>query len=111
MYYEASTIDGAGPIRTFFSITCPLLSPTIFFVVVINSIAYLQVFDNIFSLIKLNTTVGEANTSVLTLYYQYAFIFDQKGVASAISVVFFFVILLFTGLQFWFQKKLIHYEN
>ena len=111
MYYEASTLDGAGPIKTFFSITCPLLSPTIFFIVITNVIAYLQVFDQIFTLIPMQSSIGEANTSVIVLFYQYAFLFDQKGVASAVSVVFFFVILLITGIQFWLQKKWVHYEN
>ncbi|MGL4677526.1 MAG: carbohydrate ABC transporter permease [Brevinema sp.] len=111
MYYEASTLDGAGPIKTFFSITCPLLSPTIFFIVVTNTIAYLQVFDQIFTLVPMQSAVGEANTSVIVLFYQYAFLFDQKGLASVVSVLFFFVILFITGIQFWLQKKWVYYEN
>ena len=59
----------------------------------------------------MQSSIGEANTSVIVLFYQYAFLFDQKGVASAVSVVFFFVILLITGIQFWLQKKWVHYEN
>ncbi|MGL5954996.1 MAG: carbohydrate ABC transporter permease [Brevinema sp.] len=111
MYYEAATLEGAGPIRKFFYITCPLLSPTIFFVVVTNIISYLQVFDQIFALIKLDSGVGEANTSVIALFYQYAFVYNEKGIASAVSVIFFLVILLITALQFWLQKKWVHYDN
>lgn len=110
-YYEASTLDGAGAIRQFFSITIPLLSPTIFFVVIINIISFLQVFDWIFTLTPLTSSVGEANTSVITLFYQYAFISNQKGVASALSVVFFFTILVLTISQFMLQKKWVHYEQ
>ena len=110
-YYEAATLDGAGPIVQFFKITLPLLSPTIFFVVIINIISFLQVFDLIFTLTSLTGSVGEANTSVITLFYQYAFISNQKGVASALSVVFFFVILALTALQFSLQKKWVHYEQ
>ena len=110
-YYEASKLDGAGGIRQFFSITLPLLSPTIFFVIIINIISFLQVFDWIFTLTPLTSSVGEANTSVITLFYQYAFISNQKGVASALSVVFFFIILALTVSQFMLQKRWVHYEQ
>ena len=111
MYYDAAMVDGAGATRRFLRITLPLLSPIIFFVIVINVINFLQVFDWIIALTNLISGVGAANSSVITLFYQYAFRSNQKGVASAVSVVFFAVILLVTILQFRLQKKWVHYEK
>ncbi len=111
MYYDAAMVDGAGVIKRFFRITLPMLSPILFFVIIINTISFLQVFDWIIALTKLGTRVGAANSSVITMFYQYAFLSSQKGVASAISVVFFIIILLITIAQFRLQKKWVHYEK
>lgn len=111
MYYDAAMVDGAGSVKRFFRITIPMLSPILFFVVIINTISFLQVFDWIIALTRLNTRVGIANSSVITMFYQYAFLSNQKGVASAISVVFFIIILLITVVQFRLQKQWVHYET
>ena len=70
-YYEAAAIDGAGPGRRFFSITLPLLSPTLFLLVVINVIYGLQVFESV--LIMTNGGPGGATTVFLERIYNYAF--------------------------------------
>ena len=111
MYYDAAMVDGAGVIKRFFAITLPMLSPIIFFVTIINVISFLQVFEWIFVLTTIGSKVGSANTSVITLFYEYAFLSSQKGVASAISVLFFIIILLITIIQFKLQKKWVHYEQ
>lgn len=111
MYYEAAMIDGAGLVKRFFKITLPLLSPTIFFITIINMISFLQVFEWIYALANLNSPIGQANSSVITLFYELAFISNQKGEASALSVIFFVVIFILTLIQFKMQKKWVHYEQ
>ena len=97
VYYEAATIDGAGPWRRFRSITLPLLKPTSVFVAVISFIGAFQLFDPIFVM----TQGGPANATTTTVYYIYqqAFQFLQLGYASALSVVLFAIIVVFSLLQ------------
>jgi multiple sugar transport system permease protein len=97
VYYEAARVDGAGPWRRFVSITLPLLKPTSTFVLVISFIGAFQLFDPIFVM----TQGGPANATTTTVYYIYqqAFQFLQLGYASALSVVLFLIILVFSLLQ------------
>jgi multiple sugar transport system permease protein len=97
VYYEAARVDGAGPWRRFVSITLPLLRPTSTFVLVISFIGAFQLFDPIFVM----TQGGPANATTTTVYYIYqqAFQFLQLGYASALSVVLFLIILVFSLLQ------------
>jgi multiple sugar transport system permease protein len=96
-YYEAAVVDGAGAWRRFWSITMPMLKPTTAFVVVISSINAIQVFDPIYIL----TQGGPANSTTTAVYYIYqeGFKYLQFGYASALSVVLFGVILVFTLVQ------------
>ena len=68
--YEAAEIDGAGPIRKFFTITLPLISPTMFFVVVTTMIGSLQVFDLILMMIDRTNAAMESTQSLVYLFYQ-----------------------------------------
>ncbi|MDD3214956.1 MAG: sugar ABC transporter permease, partial [Eubacteriales bacterium] len=70
-YYEAAAIDGAGPVRRFFKITLPLLSPTLFLLTVINVIYGLQVFESV--LIMTDGGPGGATTVFLERIFKYAF--------------------------------------
>jgi multiple sugar transport system permease protein len=101
--YEASKIDGASEIKNFFYITVPVLSPTIFFVMIITVISSFQVFD----LIYLMTKGGPMNSTNVIVYWLYnnAFEFFKVGEASAIAYVLFFVILGLTLLQWKLRKK------
>lgn len=101
--YEASKIDGASEIRNFFHITIPVLSPTIFFVMIITVISSFQVFD----LIYLMTKGGPMNSTNVIVYWLYnnAFEFFKVGEASAIAYVLFFIILILTLLQWKLRKK------
>ncbi len=107
-YYEAAAIDGAGSGRRFFSITLPLLSPTLFMMVVINVIYGLQVCDAV--LIMTNGDPGGATTVFLERIYKYAFKQYKMGVASAYSWILFILILIFTLVQFRLQKKWVNYD-
>nr|WP_201362699.1 sugar ABC transporter permease [Dictyobacter formicarum] len=108
-YIEAAAIDGAGPIKKFFHITLPLLSPTIFFVTVTSLINAFQVFDLIFLMLGPNSPALQSGETVVYLYYQHAFIDNDKGYASAIAVFLFVIILVVTLIQFRLQKRWVHY--
>ena len=97
VYYDAARVDGAGPWRRLVSITLPLLKPTSVFVLIISFIGAFQLFDPIFVM----TQGGPANATTTTVYYIYqqAFQFLQLGYASALSVVLFLIILVFSLLQ------------
>ncbi len=101
--YEAAKIDGSGPINTFFRITMPLMSPTIFFVLLITTISSFQVFD----LIYLMTQGGPENSTNILVYWLYknAFEFFNIGKASAIAYILFVFILILTIIQWKLRKK------
>lgn len=95
--YEAAEIDGAGPVRRFFSITVPSLSATIVLTCVMATINCLQVFTPI----QLITEGGPANSSVTLGFYLYrqAFEWINRGYASTLAMVLFVTILAFTMAQ------------
>lgn len=101
--YEAAKIDGANPIGTFFRITLPLMSPTIFFVLLITTISSFQVFD----LIYLMTQGGPENSTNILVYWLYknAFEFFNVGKASAIAYILFIFIFSLTIIQWHLRKK------
>ena len=106
--FEAAKIDGANSLQTFRHVTVPMLSPTIFFVVIITTISSFQVFD----LIYLMTQGGPFNSTNVLVYsiYQNAFEYFNVGEASAIAYVLFAIILLLTLLQWKFRKKIVYNE-
>lgn len=100
--FEASKIDGASSFKNFFHITLPLLSPIIFFVMIVTTISSFQVFD----LVYLMTQGGPENSTNIIVYdlYKQAFEFFRVGKASAIAYLLFFIILGLTSIQ-WFTRK------
>ncbi len=107
-YYEAAAIDGASPFKRFTRITLPLISPTLFLLVVINVIYGLQVFESV--LIMTDGGPGGATQVFLERIFKYAFRQYKMGVASAYSWIMFMVILVFTLAQFRLQKKWVNYD-
>ncbi|MFG2891022.1 carbohydrate ABC transporter permease [Streptomyces sp. NPDC048248] len=114
-YYEAASLDGAGRVRQFFSVTLPLLSPTLFFTTVLSVIQSLQVFDLVYLIIGANTqnslqnpAYGDGQTVVM-LFFQKAFFDNQRGYGAAIVCVLFFLIMALTAVQFRLQKRWVHY--
>lgn len=107
--FEAAKIDGANSVQTFKNITVPLLSPTIFFVVIITAISTFQVFD----LIYLMTEGGPFDSTNVLVYaiYKNAFEYFNVGKASAIAYVLFAIILVLTLLQWHLRKKLVYNEE
>ncbi|MGZ7147902.1 carbohydrate ABC transporter permease [Bacillus sp. BC08] len=110
-YYEAAIMDGARPITIFFKITLPLLSPVIFFVTIMSLIGAFQVFDLIFMMIGRTSNVIENTQSIVYLFYQSAFILNEKGYSAAIAVVLLIIILIITAIQMILQKKWVHYDE
>ncbi|MHC5374011.1 carbohydrate ABC transporter permease [Enterococcus sp. LJL120] len=108
-YYESADIDGAGPFRKFFSITLPLVTPTLFFVVVTTVIQAFQVFDSIFMMIQPRTEAMYNTQSLAYLFYKHSYILNDKGYGSAIVVLLLIVILIVTALQMKLQKFWVNY--
>ena len=105
---SAAKIDGAGEWSTFINVTIPLLSPTIFFVMVITTISSFQVFD----LIYMMTQGGPENSTMVLVYsiYKYAFEYFEVGKASAVAYILFFIIFFLVLFQCKFRKKIIYNE-
>lgn len=105
--YEAARIDGASSFVQFTKITMPMISPTIFYLVITRTMAVFKIFGsvNIF-------TMGapfSSNSSVVVEIYEAAFTKYEFGPASAMSMVLFGIILVITAINFWGQKKWVHY--
>ena len=110
-YYEACEIDGGGPITKFTKITLPLVSPTVFFLLVTSIIKAFNSFDLVFMF----TTNGSGPTrdairTIVYGIYETGFQFFEMGYASAKAVVLFFIIMLITFVQFVMQNKWVHYK-
>lgn len=107
---EAADLDGAGPVRKFFSITIPLLSPSIFFVSVISVIGALQVFDLVYMMLGRNNPAMPNTRTIVYLFYQAGFLDNDRGYAAAVAFLLLVIILILTVVQFRLQKKWVHYE-
>ncbi len=108
-YYEAASIDGAGPLKKFRHITLPLVTPTLFFVMTTSLISAFQTFDVIYMMINSNSIALNSTQSVVLYFYRNAFVFSKKGYASAIAMLLFVIIMLITALQMKLQKKWVNY--
>ncbi|HWG24857.1 sugar ABC transporter permease [Actinospica sp.] len=109
--YEAASLDGSGPLRTFFKITLPLLSPMIFFNLVLETINAFQTFTPAY--VVSNGLGGPVGSTLLyTLYlYQKGFGSLQMGYASAMAWLLFLVIGLFTAVYFATARKWVTYGD
>lgn len=107
-YYEAADIDGAGPIRKFFNITLPLITPTILFNILTSLISAFQAIVLAFVL----TGGGPANSTYFYSLHVYrnAFTHFKMGYASAMAWVMFVLIVLLTGLILKSSKYWVYYE-
>ncbi len=106
--YEAAKIDGASRIQMFLWITLPLLTPTLFFLLVINLIGSFQVFGEIYVM----TDGGPGNATLTYSYflYQNAFTWFKMGYASSLGYVLFLIIFILTLIQFRFLGRRVAYE-
>jgi multiple sugar transport system permease protein len=109
--YEAAEIDGAGMWAKFRYVTLPMLTPVIFFNLIMSVVWSFQVFTQVY--VMTGGQGGPADsTLVLVLYiYQQAFKFHHMGYASALAWVLFIIIMLFTAAQFRVAGGWVHYEG
>jgi len=96
--YEAAAIDGAGPIRRFFSITVPLMRPVILFCSILSTIGTFGLFTE--PLLLTNGGPFYMTTSTVLYIYNESFVHLRMGYASSIAYVYFILMLIFTFIQF-----------
>jgi len=106
---EAAAIDGAGTVARFFRIVLPLITPAIFFAVVLTLISSFQVFTQAYVLT--GGGPGNATTTMVVYLYEQGFQFYKLGLASAVAWVLFIIILVITIFQFIGQKRWVHYDQ
>jgi len=106
--YEAARIDGANPWQEFRHVTIPMLSPVLFYVMVISMISSFQIFENV--LIMTNGGPGTATRVYVFDLYQNAFVNLRMGYASAQAWILCVIIMGLTWLMFRISKRRVHYE-
>jgi multiple sugar transport system permease protein len=107
--YESANLDGASGWRTFWQVTLPMITPTLFFVGIMALINGFQAFDSVYLL----TQGGPEHSTELLVYWMFknAFEFYKIGPASAIAYILFVVILLLTLGQWQLRKRWVLYED
>ena len=113
--YEAAELDGAGSVQRFFHITLPMISPAMFFSLVMGFIGGFQVFTQAFVMTGTAQPGSEGGPNNATLFmvlylYKKAFQEFQMGYASAIAWVLFVIVLLFTLVQRKLGQRWVYYE-
>ncbi|KQV16607.1 carbohydrate ABC transporter permease [Kitasatospora sp. Root107] len=106
---EAARIDGAGPWQTLRSVILPLLSPTVFFTLVVSVISSFQAFDLIYVLV--NPDHNEGAQTIVYKVYQQGFREFRFGLSSAAALILLVLTLVVTAVQFKAQKRFVHYES
>jgi multiple sugar transport system permease protein len=112
--YESARIDGAGFWRQSLSVTLPMISPALFFIVVVNTIAGLQTFDEAYTAFfgAGNTTYSNDAALFYVIYlFQQAFQFLNMGYASAMAWILFGLIMAVTVVQLVVSRRLVYYEG
>ncbi|MBP1992077.1 carbohydrate ABC transporter permease [Paenibacillus eucommiae] len=106
--YEAAKVDGASPFYVFRKVTLPLLSPTMFFIVITSVIGNLQTFEAVYLLTEGGP--GYATTTLVYFIVNAAFKGFNMGLAATISTVLFALIAIVTLIQWKFQERWVHYN-
>lgn len=111
-YYEAARIDGASNRQLFSKITLPMLSPMIFFSVIMVTIGILQIFDFIYLMVDRKTLSYTYSMSLVTYFYECAFNkSSMRGYGAAITVVLAILIMIVTIIQMAFRKRWVQSEE
>jgi len=112
--HEAAQLDGAGPVRRFFNVTLPMISGAVFFTVITNTIAALQMFDQAYTMFygpQQKATASDESLVFMVYLFQNAFQFFKMGFASAMAWVLFAIILLITVVQIRLGNRFVYYEG
>lgn len=107
--YEAARIDGASGWVQFIRITLPLLSPSIFFLLVMQAINGFQVFDLLFAIMGQRNPALPTTRSLVYMFYNEAFVVNNKGYAAAIAMIILVFVGIITAIQFKLQKRWVNY--
>ncbi|MHC4295470.1 MAG: carbohydrate ABC transporter permease, partial [Planctomycetota bacterium] len=107
--YEAAEIDGAGPIGRFFHVTLPMLSPYIFFNMVMGVIMTMQIFTQAFIM----TSGGPDDSTLFYAFYLFnnAFVYLKMGYASAMAWILLVIVCALTVVQLILSKRWVYYEG
>ncbi|HLK16969.1 MAG TPA: sugar ABC transporter permease [Fimbriimonadaceae bacterium] len=108
-YYEAARLDGAGTWKQFRNVTLPLLSPVVFFNLILGFIGAFQLFTSSYVM----TNGGPNNATLFYALYLFRNFFEyfKLGKASALAWVLFVILLVVTGIQFWGSRRWVYYEG
>ncbi|WP_243109716.1 carbohydrate ABC transporter permease [Clostridium sartagoforme] len=106
--YEAAQIDDTKPMKVFFKITLPMISPSLFFLTIMNIISSFKVFETI-SLITAGGPINSTNTLVYYIY-EYGFKYNKIGYASAAGVILFLILGIMTIFYFKVLSRKVHYR-
>ena len=108
--YEAAEIDGASAWQKFKAVTLPMLSPYIFFNLIMGTIAVLQTFDNVY--VMTGGSGGPVDATIVPVLYLFnkAFRYFSMGYASALAWILFAIVMAFTLFQLKMAPKWVHYE-
>ena len=109
-YYEAASLDGATKIQQFFHITLPMVSPTMFVVMIMRLMSSLKVYDLIYMMVEESNPALTSAQSLMFLFYRESFVAGNKGYGSAVVIWTVLLIGIVTAFQFWGQKKWVNYE-
>lgn len=109
-YYEAASLDGASKVQQFFKITLPMVSPTLFVVLIMRLMASIKVYDLIYMMVDSTNPALTSAQSLMYLFYRESFVAGNRGYASAIVIWTVLLIGVVTVFQFWGQKKWVNYE-
>lgn len=104
-FYEAASLDGAGKMRQFWAITVPLVGPSLFLVLIMGVISSFQMFDQLFALLgSTNPVIGDTQ-SLVYLFYEQAFVLNDRGYASAVALAIMVIIGALTAVQFSARRR------
>ena len=108
--YEANSIDGAGKVKQFFTITLPMVSPTLFVVMIMRLMSAVKVYDLIYMMVEETNPAVTSVQSLMYLFYRESFIAGSRGTGSAIVIWTVLLIGMITVIQFYGQKKWVNYD-
>ena len=108
-YYEAASIDGANGLKKFVKITLPLLTPSIFYVLIVGMINAFQLFPQI--MVMTDGGPNGATQVMVERIYKYGFRYYRMGYAAAFSWILFMIIMVFTAVQMKGQERWVHYDD
>ena len=109
-YYEAASLDGATKLQQFFHITLPMVSPTLFVVLIMRLMSSIKVYDLIYMMIEQSNPALTSAQSLMYLFYRESFVTGDRGLGSAVVIWTVAFIGIVTLVQFWGQKKWVNYE-